>query len=45
MKVAKIEKNSVSNGPGVRVVVWCQGCSIQCPECHNKGTWDPEGGE
>lgn len=45
MKVAKIERNSVSNGPGVRVVVWCQGCSIQCPECHNKGTWDPEGGE
>lgn len=45
MKVAKIEKNSISNGPGVRVVVWCQGCSIRCSECHNKGTWDPEGGE
>lgn len=45
MKIAKIEKNSVANGPGVRIVIWCQGCSIHCPGCHNKGTWDAEGGE
>ena len=45
MRVAKIEKNSVANGPGVRVVVWCQGCSVQCPGCHNKSTWDSNGGE
>lgn len=45
MKYAKIEKNSIANGPGVRVVVWCQGCSIHCPGCHNKCTWDPNDGE
>lgn len=44
MRVAKIEKNSVANGPGVRLVVWCQGCSIHCPGCHNKDTWDMFGG-
>ena len=45
MRVAKIEYESINNGPGVRVVVWCQGCSIQCPGCQNKATWDPCGGE
>ena len=45
MKIAKIEKNSVANGPGVRLVVWCQGCSIHCPECHNQNTWDPDDGK
>ena len=45
MRIAKIEKNSIANGPGVRLVVWCQGCSIHCPGCHNQSTWDPCGGE
>ena len=45
MKIAKIERNSIANGPGIRLVVWCQGCSIHCPGCHNQETWDPNGGE
>lgn len=44
MRYAKIEKNSVANGPGIRVVLWCQGCSIHCPGCHNQSTWSFEGG-
>lgn len=40
MRYAKIEKNSVSNGSGIRVVLWCQGCSLECPGCHNQSTWD-----
>ena len=40
MKYAKIEKNSIANGPGIRVVLWCQGCSIHCKGCHNPETWD-----
>ena len=44
MRYAKIEKNSVANGPGIRVVLWCQGCSIHCQGCHNESTWDFEGG-
>lgn len=45
MRIAKIERNSVANGPGVRLVIWCQGCSIHCPGCHNQSTWDPCGGQ
>ena len=44
MRVAKIEKNSIANGPGVRLVVWCQGCSVRCKGCHNPQTWDMSGG-
>ena len=44
MKYAKIEYNSISNGPGIRVVLWCQGCSLHCTNCHNQNTWDPDKG-
>lgn len=38
--IAKIEKDSISNGPGIRVILWCQGCTIHCKDCHNPQTWD-----
>ena len=44
MNYHKIEKASVSNGPGVRVVLWVSGCSIHCCGCHNPETWDPDSG-
>ena len=44
MKIAKIE-DSISNGEGVRVVVWTQGCIHACEGCHNPQTWNPKGGE
>ncbi|MBO5969831.1 MAG: anaerobic ribonucleoside-triphosphate reductase activating protein [Clostridia bacterium] len=44
MNYHKIEKTSVANGPGVRVVLWVSGCSIHCCGCHNPETWDPKGG-
>ncbi len=31
-------------GPGRRIGVWFQGCSIGCPGCSSRDTWDPEGG-
>src|SRR3974377_261937 len=31
------------NGPGLRAVVWFQGCSLQCPNCFNPGTHPFEG--
>lgn len=33
---------SRANGPGVRSVIWVQGCSLACPGCHNPRTWKPE---
>jgi len=36
---------SVVDGPGLRAVVWAQGCAHCCPGCHNSETWDFAGGE
>ncbi|MCM1328312.1 MAG: anaerobic ribonucleoside-triphosphate reductase activating protein [Ruminococcus sp.] len=40
MNYIKIDKCSVSNGQGVRVVLWVSGCTLNCPNCHNPQTWD-----
>ena len=36
---------SRANGPGVRAVVWVQGCSLGCPGCFNPLTHAFSGGE
>ena len=40
MKIAGIVTNSLEDGDGVRSVIFTQGCSLHCPGCHNKHTWD-----
>lgn len=35
----------ISNGPGIRVSLFVQGCPIHCPGCFNSETWNPEKGE
>lgn len=34
----QIQADSVVDGEGIRAVVWTQGCSHQCPGCHNPET-------
>ena len=40
MNYEKIDKCSVSNGSGVRTVLWVSGCDIHCRNCQNPQTWD-----
>ena len=45
MRIAGVIHESVVDGPGVRFVVFAQGCVHRCKGCHNPETWDPSGGE
>lgn len=38
-------KESLVDGPGLRTVVFLQGCNKHCSECHNPQTWSLSGGE
>ena len=40
MNYEKVDKCSVSNGAGVRTVLWVSGCDVHCHNCHNPQTWD-----
>ena len=44
MKIHAIEPRSRANGPGVRFVVWLQGCTLGCPGCFNPSTHGVEEG-
>lgn len=45
IRIHKILRGSSANGPGVRNVVWFQGCTLNCPGCFNPSTHDPKDGK
>ena len=45
MRYNKIRKMDISDGPGVRVSIFMQGCSFNCKNCFNKETHDFNGGK
>lgn len=44
-KIHSIETMGLVDGPGIRVVVFFQGCALRCLYCHNPDTWSEDGGE
>lgn len=45
IRIAGFEKESVVDGPGLRFVIFAQGCPHRCDGCQNPQTWDFNGGQ
>lgn len=44
-KISSFQTLGTLDGPGVRFVVFMQGCPLRCACCHNPETWDVNGGK
>ncbi|MCL2224074.1 MAG: radical SAM protein [Defluviitaleaceae bacterium] len=44
MRISGITYESLVDGPGIRVVIFVQGCDLGCPDCHNPDSHSRTGG-
>jgi anaerobic ribonucleoside-triphosphate reductase activating protein len=44
IRISGLADDSIVDGPGIRFVIFAQGCLMHCPGCHNPQTWDKNGG-
>lgn len=44
IRIAGVVRESIVDGPGLRLAVFCQGCPHGCKDCHNPDTHDFGGG-
>lgn len=45
MRLSGITPESIVDGPGLRYVIFAQGCLHHCPHCQNQKTWDLNAGK
>ncbi|MBS0909669.1 pyruvate formate lyase 1-activating protein [Tatumella sp. JGM118] len=43
--IHSIESCGTVDGPGIRFIVFFQGCLLRCLYCHNRDTWDTHSGK
>lgn len=45
MRYAQIRKLDISNGEGIGIALFVQGCHFHCKNCFNQSTWNFNGGK